>query len=672
MLNASNDYLTMYASLEEQGAYVTAATNVTTPHAAIRSLLSEVMGAGLGLPSFPYVRFREGQWPSELQARIRNEFGGVEPREDEEEAYAIEITAAGIEVHARTARGSLYGAATLVRLAEEGLIRHGLVYNRPTCPVRGLKLYMPTREGMDYFKQFVEMLCRFQFNTVVLEVGGAMEYKKHPEINEGWIRYCEEMSEYSGKAIEVQDRTFPWYKNSMHVENGGGNYLSQDEVRDLIRYCKDRFLEVIPEVPSLSHCDYLLINHPELAERKEDPYPDTYCPSDERSYELLFDVLDEVLTVFEPRIVHVGHDEYYSIGLCERCKGKTAESLYANDLRRIHSYLAEREVQTMIWCEKLIDAEDKYGEKWGGAERPMKSHVTGEPFGETIPATYRAIDLVPPDILMLNWYWGMEQQYDRLFLDRGMPLIYGNVEGPAFRGWKERLRAGARGGIISNWSETAEGNLQRNGVLFSMSYSAFLFWREDYEESAYGQVLESAFEALYRDKNRYLLGRVPIATQTDGEQVTDGPSSGTSYIEVVHTTDEYREYRLFFDGVFLDQEEYRIGAYMLIYEDGTEEEMPICYGYNISNKDRSWDRIAFTDSAPLKKEAYKVDDSLFETAYTTRPLPTGEGTYYRWIIENPHPDKTISGVRLTVDDPTAYSITVKEMSVYPKSPVWLV
>jgi hexosaminidase len=65
----------------------------------------------------------------------------------------------------------------------------------------------------------------------------------------------------------------------------------------------------------------------------------------------------------------------------------------------------------------------------------------------------------------------------------------------------------------------------------------------------------------------------------------------------------------------------------------------------------------------LKKEAYKVDDSLFETAYTTRPVPTEKGTYYRWMIENPHPDKVISDVRLTVDEPDSYGITLKEITI---------
>ena len=42
----------------------------------------------------------------------------------------------------------------------------------------------------------------------MIEVGGAMEYIRHPEINSGWVEYCMEMTEYSGKTTEVQENTF--------------------------------------------------------------------------------------------------------------------------------------------------------------------------------------------------------------------------------------------------------------------------------------------------------------------------------------------------------------------------------------------------------------------------------------------------------------------------------
>lgn len=650
------DYLTSRTALADTGAYLTTNTQAECAYEAVSELLAEAFVRVPGKPAYRSVAFRE-QWPHALAARLRAELG-ADATEDPE-AYAIVSEGDRIEVYAATGRGLLYGAATLVRLSKEGFVPHGLLYNRPVCPVRGLKLYLPTRDGIAYFKRFVDMLCRFQYNAVMLEVGGAMAYERHPEINEGWVRYCAEMREYSGKTIRIQEQTFPWYKNSMHVENGGGSFLTQGEVRELVRYCKARFMDVIPEVPSLSHCDYLLINHPEIAERKNDPYPDTYCPSDERSYALLFDVLDEVLDVFEPKTVHVGHDEYYSIGLCERCKGKAAETLYADDLSRIHGYLAEKGVRTMIWCEKLIDAKDTSGKPWGGAERPMVSHVTGEPFGETIPPTYKAIDLVPRDVHMLHWYWQIDAAYDRLFLDRGMRLVYGNFDGPSFLNWKERLDAGALGGIISNWSETAEGNLQRNGILFSMAYSAFMFWRPDYEEGEYAAIADASFEALYRDKYRSLERR---AAGAEAE-------AGTAYVEIVHATDDFWPYRRFFDGIFLDENEYRIGAYTLVYADGSEAEAPICYGTNISGLERNWTR-AVPDDDPLSKDGYKVDDSLLEAAYTTRPTQTPAGTYYRWILENPFPDKSVARVRLTVDDPAAANIFVKEVRPVPMSSAW--
>ena len=104
----------------------------------------------------------------------------------------------------------------------------------------------------------------------------------------------------------------------------------------------------------LSHSDYLLMPHPELAERAEDPYPDTYCPSNPGSYELLFDLLEEVIEVLEPKIVNIGHDEYYSVGLCDKCKNKPAEELLAGDITKIHDFLAERGVKTMMWGDKRL------------------------------------------------------------------------------------------------------------------------------------------------------------------------------------------------------------------------------------------------------------------------------------------------------------------------------
>ncbi|MBP3963981.1 family 20 glycosylhydrolase [Paenibacillus lignilyticus] len=645
-----NDYLTAHAAWEQAGNWITKDTVIDCETPFIKEMLSSVACNQTKDTYLKRITFRYGATSAVraiIRERLHCEYAEVE------EGYVIHIAADEITVYAEQQRGLMYGAVTLSKYADRshGYVNEGIVYNVPACPVRGLKVYLPTEDGIAYFKTFVDMLVHFKYNTIVIEVGGAMEYKKHPEINEGWVRYCEEMYEYSGKTIVIQEKTFSWYKNSIHAENGGGRFLSQKQVRELVDYCKERNLAVIPEVPCLSHCDYLLINHPEIRERHHDPYPDTYCPSDERSYELLFDVLDEVLDVFEPRTVHIGHDELYSIGLCDKCKTKPAEQLYADDIKRIYNYLQERGAQTMIWSEKLLNAVTAEGKTYGGSERRMVDYETGVYMGETIPATYKAIDLVPRDIIMMHWYWGIERHFDQPFIERGMPVVFGNFDGPSFADWSTRLSDGPLGGIISNWSALKEENLQRNGVLFSMAYAAYMFWSDTYDDMQHEETASLAFDALYRYRYREALREA-------------GTSAGTSYVEVLHTTDHLREYHQFIDGIYLDNKEFRIGEYVLEYEDGARVGVPITYGFNISNKDRFWDR-KLTKGSVHTAAQYDVDPILYEAAFTSLPVQIGQETFYKWLITNPYPDKTITAVRLTVDNPVSGNIWVRAITHVP-------
>ena len=107
-------------------------------------------------------------------------------------------------------------------------------------------------------------------------------------------------------------------------------------------FASQNFIEVIPEIPSLTHGYYLLTKHPELAEYPGDTWPDTYCPSNPDSYKLMFDVYDEYIEVIKPKMIHIGHDEWWGapLGVCPRCKGKDYSNLYAQDITKIHDYLA--------------------------------------------------------------------------------------------------------------------------------------------------------------------------------------------------------------------------------------------------------------------------------------------------------------------------------------------
>jgi hexosaminidase len=123
-------------------------------------------------------------------------------------------------------------------------------------------------------------------------------------------------------------------KNSTHYDAGDGFIIEKNDVKDLVDFANENFIEVIPEIPSLTHAYSLLTKHPELAEYPGDKWPDTYCPSNPASYKLMFDIYDEYIDVIHPKMIHIGHDEWWGapLDVCPRCKGKIILS-YMHDVK---------------------------------------------------------------------------------------------------------------------------------------------------------------------------------------------------------------------------------------------------------------------------------------------------------------------------------------------------
>lgn len=549
------------------------------------------------------------------------EYSGVE------DSYIVDTSSEVIKVYSDTMSGLMAGANTILAQSyyNDSLIPKGLIYNIPRCPFRGLKVYMPAPNDLESFYKTVDMLAYFRYNKIIIEVGGAMEYKSHPEINESWIEFCKEMNKYPDRANEIQNKTYPWAKNSIHFENGGGLWLKQDVVRGLIKYCEDRGFEVIPEMPTLSHADYLLMAHRDLAERQDDAWPDVYCPSNPASYELVFDLFEEVIDVFKPKIMHIGHDEYYSIGICDKCKGKPAENIYADDIIKLHDFLAERGIRTMLWSEKLIDAISQSGKHYGGSELRVR-HKDGSV--EIVrPATFKAIDLIPKDIIAHHWYYSIQEYFDDEYLKRGIEMVYGNFVPYAFLDWNRRLKAGAKGGAPSHWSSLEEDTLQRNHVLLSLVYGIQLFWNEQYDDAKYPEYIRECFEELFLYKNRETMKK--------------------PHFEITHTTTILRKY-VYISSLPMQLDMDTVGKYVVRYDDGTTLDIPIIYGLNITNKNRNWDRSYYGEVSEVfdvaESDAYKIDSLLTEVVYVALPVQDGNDTVFKIEVENPYPEKAVLGV----------------------------
>ncbi len=614
-----------YFALNGTKVFFDSETKIETENAVILKKLSPLC-TGEKKNAVKAVRFLPPRGAE--REKIEKTFGSV--FEDKEDSYLVEVASECVTVYSSYARGFLYGACTVWEHYREG-IKEGLVYNVPLLPLRSVKMYLPAEEKLDEFYYMLDMFMHYGYNSLILEVGGAMEYKKHPEINEFWVESCKELFEYSCKARNLQ-QSQAWGKDSIHIENGGGKFLSQATVKEICDYARAHGLEPIPEVPSLSHADYLIAGRKELAERPEDPYPDTYCPQNPKCYEILFEVMDEVIAVFEPKVMHIGHDECYVSGVCPRCKGKRSAVLYAEDIKKIHGYLAARGIRTMMWAEMLLNS---YDEKWnpaGGARYTRRYTPSGQFFNfkgqrleiqwghtispydvplqpkgtvcTTIEETYPAIGMIPKDIICVNWYYFYYELGDMDFHYHGLPLVYGNFCGTLFKKWRGRVACGAKGIVVSSWGESDLRQMQRGDRLGDMVYASRMVWSRDYDEGNLDLEIQytaaSAFDYHYRDALK-----------------------GT-FVDILHTTELSIPHDYFGCGEFPSDDQFRLGYYHLYYEDGTEEKVDILWGENVGPA---------TEAHALKKLMSYTREPIFTCDF----LDKDEKRYYRFVIPTKKP-----------------------------------
>lgn len=562
----------------------------------------------------------------------------------EPESYEFTVTDKKIEVRACDRLGFLYGITALLQLCCDKTVAPAFVSDKPYMKLRGFHGGLPSREHIGFYRDFIKyVLVPMRYNTVFIQPTSAMRNDRHPEINGAWLKECERYRAGKGEMP-------PHYEMLAY-----GTVLSKEEVKELISYIRGFGLEVIPEIQSLGHVQYLTRAFPEIGEyprqaekvetdlKKEDEraggeVPDCYCPLNPKSYDYLFDVIDEVVEVFAPvKYVHMGHDEVYHIGVCPRCEKVPADELYLGDILKIHDYLAERGIRMMIWSDMIQEASGY--------------------------ATKTAVDRIPKDIVMLDfiWYFHLDRDIENDLTKHGLSVIMGNMNSSHYPRFETR-RSRFIGAQTSTWMGISEYSFAKEGKMFEFLYAAGMMWSESYSgdfRRFYTRLIAELTEGIKADlrrENRSVkrvfspialpqrpMGRTAayLCSQLDGGySALDGEgiikvNEAFDTIAFLHTADK-NERRVIWQALV------PIGEYRVIYEDGGEQTIPIEYGGNIREYDKAY-------ASPLQNPYYRhqgyIGTYFAYPAIQCRGMGGEDVTVYRYLWKNPRGDQKIKEIQ---------------------------
>jgi hexosaminidase len=279
------------------------------------------------------------------------------------ESYLLDIKQKSI-VLSGSDRGIFYGVQSILQLlpgARDSTISLpcALIKDTPRFAYRGMMLDCGRHFfDVSFVKRFIDLLGLHKMNTfhwhLTEDQGWRIQIKKYPRLTSigAWRD-----STLSGSLYDTPQK----YDGQRY-----GGFYTQNEIKEIVKYAKDRFITIIPEIEMPGHATAALAAYPELGCRngsysiatKWGVSEDVFCPS-EATFTFLDNVLTEVAQLFPGEYIHVGGDEcpkkqWKKSALCQqiiKTKGlKDEEELQAYFMDRVRKILQSKGRKMIAWA----------------------------------------------------------------------------------------------------------------------------------------------------------------------------------------------------------------------------------------------------------------------------------------------------------------------------------
>lgn len=352
------------------------------------------------------------------------------------EGYRLQVSPKQIVIKANEAAGLFYGVQALLQLfpkeieSEKPLetarwrVPCVNITDYPRFEWRGLMFdvsrHFFTKEEV---KKYIDNMVKYKYNLLHL----------HLTDDEGWriqIKSLPKLTEVGAWRVNKVGQFGTFSHPTPAEPRDYGGFYTQEDIKELIKYASDRFVNILPEIDVPGHSLAAVVSYPELSctpgaekysVRSGEPIMDwsrgappialidnTLCPANEKVYEFLDKVITEVAALFPFEYIHMGGDEAPhnfwektpAIKALMQQEGlKTMEQVQGYFTRRVEAIVQSKGKKFIGWDEILEGAPSQSTAvmSWRGVEGGIKAAKLGHEVVMS-PSTYAYLDYMQGDV----------------------------------------------------------------------------------------------------------------------------------------------------------------------------------------------------------------------------------------------------------------------------------
>ncbi len=283
---------------------------------------------------------------------------------EREGAYRLEISRRNVRVESASDAGIFYGMETMKELLtpvsyfKTPVLQCMEIFDYPEFEWRGLMLDVSRHFfPKDSVKKILDIMAMHKMNKfhwhLVDGIGWRIQIDKYPLLTKrgAW------------RVPKPEDAPWMQYETCIKGDEPDcyGGYYTKEDVREIIKYAGERYIDVIPEIEMPGHSHASLECYPEYS-CPGLPNKGVYCAGNDKTFEFLQNVLFEVMDMFPYEFIHIGGDEvnksnWMKCRLCEkRMKDnglKNGEELQSYFIKRIEKFIHQNGKRMIGWDEIL-------------------------------------------------------------------------------------------------------------------------------------------------------------------------------------------------------------------------------------------------------------------------------------------------------------------------------